>query len=68
MVAFSSVAFFSSITGDWQAIQEEHNVGAALVLAFAHGELVHRHPVVVVRILEIHDADRRQPPMNRPGG
>ena len=39
-----------------QAVDEEHDIGAALVAVFDDGELVDRQPVVVVRVVEIEDA------------
>ena len=39
-----------------QAVDEEHDVGAALVAVFDDGELVDRQPVVIVRVVEIQDA------------
>ena len=40
-----------------QAVDENHDVGAAVVLAFNHRELVHHQPVVVVRVIEINQPD-----------
>ena len=39
--------------GERQAVDEQHDVGAALVAALHHGELVDGEPVVVRRLLEV---------------
>ena len=39
-----------------QAVDEQHHVGAALVLVLDHGELVDRQPIVVGGIVEINHA------------
>ncbi len=59
MVAFSSAGFFSSITTMGKPVQKDHHIGAARVLAFRHGELVHRDPVVVLRVVEVQHMDLR---------
>ena len=40
-----------------QAVDENHHVGAAVVLAFDHGELVHHEPVVIFRVGKINQPD-----------
>jgi hypothetical protein len=42
--------------GQRQAVDEHHNVRPPVVLCFDHRELIHRQPVVGLRIGEIHQA------------
>ena len=47
-VAFSSPGFFSSMTAKRQAVDEQHDVRAAIVVILDHRELIHRQPVVAL--------------------
>ena len=42
--------------GDGQAVEEDHQVGPAVVLPLDDGHLVHHEPVVAGRIVEVHEA------------
>ena len=55
MVAFSSAGFLSSITASGRPLTNSTTSGRRCVLAFGHGELVDREPVVVVGVVEVDD-------------
>ena len=52
--------------GERQAVDEQHDVGASLVVALDHRELVDGEPVVVRRLLEVEHPHRRS--SNRAAG
>ena len=39
--------------GDWQAVDEAHQIGPARLLAALHGVLVHHQKLVLLRPLEV---------------
>lgn len=40
----------------WQAVYEDHNVGPPVLLALDDSELVYGQKLVVLRVLEVHQA------------
>ena len=58
-MAFSSAGVLQLDDRERQAVDEEHDVRPAVVLALDDGELVDRQPVVVLRVVEVDDARLR---------